>query len=71
MRRVFWLLVGIGLGVIAVTKWRSFLNRLTPAGVAEQVEEKGKQAASSLGEMYAAFRTAMAEREAELREELG
>lgn len=71
MRNLFWLVVGAALAALVITRWRRIAQRLTPAGVAEQVEKKGAEAAAGLGDMYATFKTSMAAREAELREELG
>lgn len=70
MRRLFWLLIGAGLATFIMLRGKKLLKRFTPAGVAEQVERKGTEAATSLGEMYGTFKTAMAQREAELRSEL-
>ena len=70
MKQIFWLLVGAGLAVFVVLRGRELLERLTPRGVAQQVEKKGHEAASNFGDFMATFRTAMAQREAELRSEL-
>ena len=70
MRNLFWLLVGVGLTVFVVLKGKELYRKLTPAGVAEQVEQQGKKAAASFGDFVGTFRAAMAEREAELRTEL-
>lgn len=70
MRRIFWLLVGAGIAVFVVLRGREFLERLTPRGVAQQVEKKGHETAASFGDFMGTFRTAMAQREAELRHEL-
>ncbi|TRY17358.1 hypothetical protein FOJ82_12495 [Tessaracoccus rhinocerotis] len=71
MRNLFWLLAGAALTWFVIMKGRALLHRLTPKGVAEQVERKGNEAAASFGDFYATFKTSMAAREAELREELG
>lgn len=71
MRNLFWLLVGATLTWFVITRSRALVHRLTPKGVAEQVERKGNEAAASFGDFYATFKTSMAAREAELREELG
>lgn len=71
MRNFFWLVLGAALAVFVITRGRQMLHKVTPAGIAEQVEKKGTQAASGLGDFYATFKTSMATREAELREELG
>jgi hypothetical protein len=70
VRNLFWLLVGVGLTVLVVVKGKELYRKLTPAGVAEQVEQQGKKAAASFGDFVGTFRAAMAEREAELRTEL-
>ena len=70
MRNFFWILVGAGIAVFVVLRGKELLHRLTPAGVAQQVEKRGHAAASSFGDFVATFRTAMAQREDELRREL-
>ena len=70
MSRFFWLLVGVGLTVFIMLRGRELMHRLTPRGIAEQVENKGHETAASFGDFMATFRHAMAEREAELRREL-
>ncbi len=67
MKRLFWFLVGFGLGVMAVLRGRQLLQRFTPAGVAEQVETIGKRGASDLADFFATIKQAMAEREEELK----
>ena len=71
MRRLFWMIVGGVLVALLISKGREIANRLTPAGIAQQVEERGQRAAANAGDIFATFRTAMAQREAELRDELG
>lgn len=71
MRNLFWLLIGAALAYFVIMKGRALIHRLTPRGVAEQVERKGNEAAAGFGDFYATFKTSMAAREAELREELG
>lgn len=71
MRNLFWLIVGATLAVVVITRGRRILHKVTPAGIAEQVERKGHETATDLGDMFATFKTSMAAREAELREELG
>lgn len=70
MRRLFWLSVGAGIAVFLVFRGRALLERLTPRGVAQQVEKKGQEAAVGLGDFLGTLRASMAQREAELREEL-
>ena len=70
MRRLFWILIGAVIAVFIVLRGRELLERLTPRGVSRQVEKKGHEAAASFGDFMGTFRTAMAQREAELRHEL-
>ena len=70
MRSLFWMLVGAGLTIFLVLRGRELLHKLTPRGVQEQVSEKGHQAAANFGDFMGTFRSAMAEREAQLRHEL-
>lgn len=75
MRRIFWGLVGIGIGVtvgVAAVRWAGRTKeRYSPPNLAR---EAGSWA-SSLGERFAsaidAGRQEMIVREAEIREELG
>ena len=70
MSRFFWLLIGVALTIFVMMRGRELLHKITPRGIAEQVEQKGHQTAASFGDFMATFRHAMAEREAELRREL-
>lgn len=70
MRRVFWFLLGIGVAVFVITRGKELLRRLTPAGVSEQVAEKGKDAAERARSFWTVLTESMDEREAELRTEL-
>lgn len=70
MKGLFWMLVGAALTVVVVLRGRELLHKLTPKGVQEQVAERGHRAAASAGSFLGTFRSAMAEREAELRHEL-
>ena len=70
MRRLFWLVVGAVLASVVISRGKQILHRVTPRGIAEQVEQTGQRTAAGLGDFYATFRTAMNQREAELRSEL-
>ncbi len=70
MKNIFWMIVGAALAVFLVTRGRALLRRLTPQGIAHQVERRGNEAAAGLGDFYATFKTASNVREAELRREL-
>ena len=71
MKKHFWMLLGAGLAVFLITRGRALVRRLTPQGIAEQVERRGNEAAAGFGDFYATFKTASQAREAELRRELG
>ena len=70
MKKIFWMLLGAGLAVFLITRGRALVRRLTPQGIAEQVERRGNEAAAGFGDFYATFKTASQAREAELRREL-
>ncbi|MGV8845556.1 hypothetical protein [Tessaracoccus sp.] len=70
MKKLFWMVIGAALAVFLITRGRALLARLTPRGIAEQVERRGSEAAVGFGEFYAQFKTSMDAREAELRREL-
>ncbi len=67
MKRIFWLLVGIGLGVYAVTRLRSRAKALSPAGLTNAAD-KIADAVRDFGDQV---RAGMDQRETELREALG
>lgn len=75
MRRMIWIAVGVGIGVVVVIKGRDLLRQLTPQGVSEKVGRAAADTRHRLGTRLATFvddaRAAMAEREAELRDTLG
>ena len=66
MKRLFWLGLGIAAGVIATRKAADAAQRLTPAGVGEQIGDGLRELASALGAFGAEVRAGMAEREHEL-----
>ena len=75
MRRIFWLALGLGAGATAmvlVSRWtRRQTQRVAPANIGRQVS----QGASDLGRLIRSAidegRRGMAEREAEIRREIG
>ena len=70
MKRIFWGLVGLGMGAaigVGAMRWASrTANRLAPQSLASELVET----AADWRERLAAGQTAMAEREAELRAQL-
>jgi hypothetical protein len=71
MRRLFWLALGVTLGVLIVRKLTAAAERLTPAGVSRSFGEGLSNLAESIGDFSADVRAAMRERESELREASG
>ena len=67
MRRLFWVAVGATAGVYAVRKVQKTLHAYSPAGLADRAGGLG----GSLKGFVDEVRTAMAEREADLRDALG
>ncbi len=73
-KRLFWLVVGLGLG-FGVSFWlmrfvRSTVERYTPERLSSDLGSALKSFGSDLREAVAEGRQAMREREAELRREL-
>jgi hypothetical protein len=70
IRRLFWFALGAGIAVFLYAKVRSYLKRAKPSALGNRVATS----AAGVGERAQGFvgrvRAAMAEREAELREEL-
>jgi hypothetical protein len=68
MRRLFWLGVGIAVGVWITRKVSEAAQRLTPAGVGASLAEGLRELGAGLGAFGAEVRAGMAERERELAE---
>jgi hypothetical protein len=75
MRRVFWGLVGIGLGAVVgaqVVRWANKTKqRYSPPNIAREATGKLAELKDRLAEAVAAGAEEMAQREVELRVELG
>ncbi|MGI8759964.1 MAG: hypothetical protein ACR2LF_01385 [Jatrophihabitantaceae bacterium] len=67
MRRLFWLALGITVGVLAMRKVSKLAARLTPRGMAGGIGAGLSELADALREFAADVRVAMHDREAELR----
>jgi hypothetical protein len=67
MRRLFWLAMGVTIGVLVVRKLSAAAEKLTPQSVAGQLVEGLRDLADALGDFGADIRAAAAEREQELR----
>jgi hypothetical protein len=66
MKRLFWLGVGVATGVMVTRKAAEAAQRLTPAGVGEQVGDGLRELAAAIGEFGAEVRAGMSERQQEL-----
>lgn len=66
MKRLFWLGLGIATGVMLARKAAEAAQRLTPAGVGEQLGDGLRELAAAIGSFGADVRAGMAEREDEL-----
>lgn len=67
IKRIFWLLLGITLGVYAVTRLKKRAKALTPEGMQAGVDKL----ASAVRHFGDEVRAGMDQREAELRDALG
>jgi adenylosuccinate lyase len=71
IRRLFWLSMGVTIGVLVVRKLSKAAERLTPRGLTDSVASVLVELGESLRDFGADVRAAMSEREAELREGTG
>jgi hypothetical protein len=67
MRRLFWLAMGVTIGVLVVRKLSAAAEKMTPAGIMGSVAEGLRDLAEAIGDFGADIRAAAAEREAQLR----
>ncbi|NEK58411.1 hypothetical protein GCU56_11060 [Geodermatophilus sabuli] len=67
MRRLFWLAMGVTIGVLVVRKLSAAAERLTPSGIGASIAEGLRDLADAIGDFGADVREAMTEREQELR----
>jgi hypothetical protein len=67
MRRLFWLAMGVTIGVLVVRKLSAAADRLTPQSIAGQLAEGLRDLADAIGDFGADVRAAASAREAELR----
>jgi hypothetical protein len=72
VRRLFWLGLGVAVGVVAVRRVTRFARAwTTPQGLAEQAIGLGAAARGAAGDFADEVRATAARREAELRAQLG
>jgi hypothetical protein len=71
MRRLFWLVMGITIGVLVVRKLSRAAEKLTPRAMAGGIGAGLADLADSIRDFAHDVREAMSEREAQLRESTG
>jgi hypothetical protein len=67
MRRIFWMIIGIAVGVYAVTRLKKRVQVLAP----ESLQQSAAKVAAAIRHFGDEVREGMAERETELRDALG
>ena len=66
MRRLFWIGVGVAVGVSATRQGHQVTKKATPAGIGTSLGEGLRELGAGLGAFGAEVRAGMAEREDEL-----
>jgi hypothetical protein len=69
--RFFWFVLGAGVAVFVYVKIRDSLRRASPQAVGQRVADQAAGLGASARDFTERVRAAMAEREAEIRTELG
>jgi hypothetical protein len=67
MRRIFWLVIGVAVGVYAVTRLKKRAQAIAP----DSLQQSAEKVASAIRHFGDEVRAGMAERETELRDALG
>ncbi len=67
MRRLFWLAMGVTIGVLVVRRLSRVAERVTPKGLAESAGDALVELGGAIREFLIDVRAAMGERERELR----
>ncbi|MBK8462926.1 MAG: hypothetical protein IPL36_07835 [Nigerium sp.] len=55
MSRAFWFVAGAAASAFVVVKGRQYYRRLTPSGIAEQIEHQVEETAQKTGDWLADF----------------
>ena len=71
MRRLFWVVMGITVGVLAMRRLSRVAEKLTPQGMAGGIGAGLEELAASIRDFGSDVRAAMSERESELRQSTG
>lgn len=69
--RIFWFVLGAGLAIFVFLKIRDAMLRATPEALGRRVADGAAGVGASARDFTERVRAAMAEREAEIRTELG
>jgi uncharacterized protein HemX len=69
--RLFWFALGVGVAVFVLVKVRNALRQATPQALGQRVADQAAGVGASARNFTERVRAAMAEREAEIRTELG
>jgi uncharacterized protein HemX len=71
IRRLFWFALGAGVAVFVFVQIRNLLRQARPQAVGQRVADQAVGLGASARDFTDRVRAAMAEREAEIRSELG
>jgi hypothetical protein len=71
MRRLFWLALGVTVGILVMRKLSRAAEKLTPGGIAESIGAGLSDLAYSIRDFSEDVRDAMSSREVELRQAAG
>jgi hypothetical protein len=71
IRRLFWFALGAGVAIVVFVKIRQALRKASPEAIGQRVADGAAGVGASARDFTERLRAAMAEREAELRDELG
>ena len=71
IRRLFWFALGAGVAVFVFVQIRNLLRQARPQAVGQRVADQAAGLGASARDFTDRVRAAMAEREAEIRSELG
>ena len=71
IRRFFWFALGAGVAIFVFVKIRQALSKASPEAIGQRVAGSAAGVGASARDFTERVRAAMAEREAELRDELG
>ena len=71
IRRLIWFALGAGFAIFVFVQIRKVLRRATPQAVGRRVADQAAGIGASARDFTDRVRAAMAEREAEIRTELG